>query len=499
MGAGLLLIYAAGALVRAVPYPPARIAALVIAITPGDFATAMIERLGHGAIATLAVVTNLGTLAFGGYLGVLVAGAPTPNGRARRALAVGAALWLAAMGLAISAPEGFSTAALAVYPIAAYVCARILSTAPFSAALRPDLREGETPLDATRRSRRRFVIRLAAAAGGFVVGGATIWRLGRRGLPVDTEIVRADRTFKPPADDPSFPVVAGHSPEITANTDFYTVDINIVKPMVDHEDWTLRIHGLVDAPYNLDYRTLQADFEVVEMAHTLTCISNEVGGDLVSTTVWRGVRLRDVLERAGIAEGVVDVVFRAVDGYSDSIPLAKAVEDTTLVAFGMNGDPLPREHGFPARIIVPGIYGMKNVKWITEISTVDRDYRGYWMVRGWSDVARVKTQSRIDAPAQSQRVEIPAQVAGVAWAGDRRISAVEVSFDDGASWHRAQLMRELSPVAWRLWVADVEPGSGSRRVIVRATDGAGEVQASRRTRPHPDGASGRHETAFTVS
>jgi len=213
------------------------------------------------------------------------------------------------------------------------------------------------------------------------------------------------------------------------------------------------------------------------------------------------VRLRDVLERVGLAPGVVDVVFRSAEGYSDSIPVAKALEDTTLVVFGMNGRALPIEHGFPARIIVPGIYGMKNVKWLMGIEAVDRDYQGYWMVRGWSDEARVKTQSRVDVPAGgvvSSRGEGPAKVGGVAWAGDRGIQRVEVSEDEGLTWRLAVLKRELSPVAWRLWAADLAPGGGGRQLLVRAVDGRGEIQAAKRTRPHPDGASGYHRVRLEV-
>src|SRR5205823_13901079 len=183
---------------------------------------------------------------------------------------------------------------------------------------------------------------------------------------------------------------------------------------VDHTGWQLAMGGLVDRPYRLTYETLQRSFEVVEMAHTLTCVSNEVGGGLISTAIWRGVRLKDVLERAGLRTGVEDVVFRAADNYSDSIPLAKALEDRTLVVFGMDGAALPREHGFPARIIVPGIYGMKNVKWVTSIEAVARDYQGYWQERGWSDLARVKTESRIDVPADGSVVARGTKVAGIA-------------------------------------------------------------------------------------
>src|SRR5207237_6621435 len=212
---------------------------------------------------------------------------------------------------------------------------------------------------------------------------------------------------------------------------------------------------------------------------------NEVGGNLISTAVWRGVRLKDVLARAGLKPGVAELVFKSTEGYSDSIPLAKAGEDTTLVVFGMNGVALPQEHGFPARIIVPGIYGMKNVKWLTSVTAIDHHYRGYWEIRGWDDVARVKTESRIDVPASADSVHLPAKLAGVAWAGDRGIAKVEVSDDGGTTWRPAVLKRELSPVAWRLWAADISPGTGPSRVLDRATDGTAQVQTAAPHEPQP--------------
>ncbi|MGH2720687.1 MAG: molybdopterin-dependent oxidoreductase, partial [Actinomycetota bacterium] len=332
-----------------------------------------------------------------------------------------------------------------------------------------------------------------------LVGGAAVWRLvgGSMGA-MPGRIARALRPFTRPQPDAGFPAVEGHTPELTPTADFYNVDINIVKPRVDHTSWNLSVGGAVDRPYKLTYDTLQSDFEVVELAHTLTCISNEVGGDLISTTVWRGVRLRDVLERAGVGEGTVDIVFRAAENYSDSISLAKALEERTLVVFGMDGAPLPRDHGFPARIIVPGIYGMKNVKWVESIEAVPEDYQGYWMDRGWSDEAVVKTQSRIDVPARGSTVAEGSKAAGIAWAGDRGISAVEVSDDGGETWRAARLERELSGVAWRRWVADLGAGTGAGTLVVRARDGAGQLQESRRTRTHPDGASGYHEVSFDV-
>ena len=493
----LLALYTAASLLPIITYPPARVAALFIALTPGDFATAMIERLGHGAIRGLSIAMNIGAVALGGVAGLLIAKAKSVRRKAQRAAGAGAVLLALSVVLNIASPEGWSFAATGAYALAAYFFARTIAGTPLSVALEPELKGPETPLDAIQRSRRKFIIRAATLVGGIIVGGGAMLRTATRRTGELLGIVSADRPFVSPADDSGFPKVEGHSLEITPNDSFYNVDINIVKPSVDSMDWRLKVHGLVTSPFELDYRQLQNDFEVVEMAHTLTCISNEVGGDLISTAVWRGVRLKDVLARAGLKEGTVDLVFRAAEGYSDSTPVAKGLEDTTLVVFGMNGVALPRQHGFPARIIVPGIYGMKNVKWLTEIEAVDTNYQGYWMVRGWSDIARIKTESRIDVPSHSSRVALPAMLAGVAWAGDRGILRVEVS-EDQKNWKPALLKRELSPVAWRLWAVDIEPGSGSKQVYVRAVDGDGDVQTSKITKPHPDGASGYDFVVFEL-
>jgi DMSO/TMAO reductase YedYZ molybdopterin-dependent catalytic subunit len=205
------------------------------------------------------------------------------------------------------------------------------------------------------------------------------------------------------------------------------------------------------------------------------------------------VPLARVLERAGgVGRGAVRVVFHAVGGYSDSLPVAKALEPTTVVAYGMNDRSLPRAHGFPARIIVPGIYGMKNVKWLERIEVVDYDYRGYWQRSdGWDNIAEIKTASRIDVPQELTSLEAAGVVAGLAWAGDRGIRRVEVSADDGRTWTPAVLRRELAPAAWRQWRLPWRP-SGSGRVVlrVRAVDGRGDLQLAQEQPPHPSGASG---------
>ena len=491
MGAALLVVFVAQNLFPLVSFPPARIADLLIKAMPGDVATFFIETLGKGAIRSLAVGVNVAALLAGGTLGVFIGRAPAAASKAKRALAAALAVFGASMLLGLGTPGAGSLTAAVVFAGAAALFAKIAAEVPLLAAIEPKrVEDDETPLDTVLRSRRSFIVKMGLLVAALVGGGGT-WRV-LRSRRAAIPIAPASRPFVQPPADASFPTVSGLASEITPNDDFYNVDINIVKPMVEHDGWRLKIGGLADRPYELSFDQIQKDFEVVEMAHTLTCISNEVGGHLISTAVWRGVRLKDVLERAALKPGIVDIVFRGAEGYSDSIPVSKAMEDTTLVVFGMNGVALPRDHGFPARIIVPGIYGMKNVKWLTSIEAVDVDYQGYWMVRGWSDTARVKTASRFDTPGDGDRADAGTMLAGVAWAGDRGVHRVEISQDGGDTWTPAVLKRELGPLTWRLWASELKQGKGKVRVLVRAVDGTGDMQPSRSAKPHPDGASGYH-------
>jgi DMSO/TMAO reductase YedYZ molybdopterin-dependent catalytic subunit len=196
----------------------------------------------------------------------------------------------------------------------------------------------------------------------------------------------------------------------------------------------------------------------------------------------------------------VRVVFHAVGGYSDSLLVAKALDPATVVAYGMNGRSLPRAHGFPARIVAPGIYGMKNVKWLERIEVVDYDYRGYWQRSdGWDNIAEVKTASRIDVPAELTAVSGEIVVAGLAWAGDRGIRRVEVSTDDGRTWTPAVLRRQLARAAWRQWRLPWRPsGAGRVALRVRAVDGRGDLQLAQEQPPHPSGASGYDQVDVVV-
>jgi hypothetical protein len=287
-----------------------------------------------------------------------------------------------------------------------------------------------------------------------------------------------------------FPEIDGLAMEVTPTRDFYLVSKNAFDPLVDSRGWKLEVTGMVDNPLSLTYEEVSA-LPSVEQYATLACISNEVGGDLIGNAMWKGVRLRDILNQAGLKPGVVDIVLRASDDYTDSIPLERGMADGTLLVYAMNGERLTSEHGFPLRLLVPGIYGMKNVKWITRIEAVDFDFKGYWQRRGWNDVAEYKTMSRIDAPAHAVKGE--ATIAGIAFSGDRGITKVEVSTDGGRTWQPADIKQAMSPYTWVLWHKQWSPEqAGNHLLIVRATDGRGVVQTSQLAPPAPSGSSGHH-------
>lgn len=286
----------------------------------------------------------------------------------------------------------------------------------------------------------------------------------------------------------AFPEIEGLALEVTPNEDFYVVSKNPFDPRVDAKRWRLQIGGLVENSFSLSFDEMKA-LPSIDQYATLCCISNDVGGDLIGNALWRGVRLKDLLAQAGLRPEAVDIVLRASDGYSDSIPVAKAMADGNILVYEMNGEPLSVSHGFPVRLIVPGIYGKKNVKWITEIEAVSYDYKGFWQTRGWDDRAVYKTMSRIDAPGDS--VSGNTMIAGIAFAGDRGISKVEVSVDGGNTWEQAQIKPALSEYSWVLWHKDWTPARVGRHLIkVRATDGTGAIQAAGYAPPYPNGSSG---------
>jgi DMSO/TMAO reductase YedYZ molybdopterin-dependent catalytic subunit len=289
--------------------------------------------------------------------------------------------------------------------------------------------------------------------------------------------------------------VPGISPELTPNDRFYVVSKNVLRdPVVDARGWQLEVLGLVQRPLTFTYDQIRA-MPSAEQYFTLQCISNEVGGELIGNARWRGIWLADLLREAGVKPDAVDVVLHAADDYSDSIPIGKAMAPGTMLAFEMNGETLPPSHGFPTRLLVPDIYGMKNVKWVTKVEVVGYDYTGFWQTRGWSDVATMHTTARIDAPRPQSYLR-PGRnyVGGVAVAGERGIRSVEVSVDGGESWAPANVKPALGPNAWSLWLHTWEMPSSApaARLLVRATDGTGAVQTSSQRPTLPDGATGYH-------
>ena len=296
--------------------------------------------------------------------------------------------------------------------------------------------------------------------------------------------------------------IDGLSPLYTPNDDFYRIDTALLVPQVQPDDWTLRITGEVDQVVELTLDDL-IEAATEEVAVTLACVSNPVGGGLIGNARWLGVPLAELLDRAGPTEAAEQVVGRSVDGFTAGFPIELAYDGRpALVAVGMNGEPLPVIHGFPARLVVSGVYGyVSATKWLSEIQLTRWDaVDGYWIPRGWSKLGPIKTQSRIDVPRAGSTVPAgPVAVAGVAWAQTRGISRVEVSIDDG-EWLEAELGDALlSDDTWRQWVLSWDATPGSHQIRVRATDGTGETQVAERTPVAPDGATGYHTIGVEVS
>jgi len=279
---------------------------------------------------------------------------------------------------------------------------------------------------------------------------------------------------------------------ITPNADFYRIDTALSVPQLSRTDWKLRIHGMVDREVTYTFADL-ARFEPVQKAVTLMCVSNPVGGDLISNAMWTGYRVRDLLRASGVNGDADMVLSTSVDGFTVGTPVEALTDDRdSLLAIGMNGVPLPVEHGYPARLVVPGLYGFVSAtKWVVdlELTRFDRA-QAYWTKLGWSAQAPIKTGSRIDVPRNGQRVAAgPVTLGGVAWAQHRGINAVEVRIDDGP-WRPARLGAAYSEDTWRLWTYDWQATEGPHVITVRATDGTGAVQTGEVASPMPDGATG---------
>ena len=352
--------------------------------------------------------------------------------------------------------------------------------------------------------RRRFLRAGVAAAGLAGVSGGLGRLLTSRATAADSRA----RVLVPPPDDPAAPLPAGTDlgltgvpPFITPNDSFYRVDTALFVPAIDAAGWTLRVHGMVDRELSLDYEQLLAR-PMIERDITLACVSNEIGGPYIGNARWIGAPLADLLEEAGVQPDATQIVSRSADGFTIGTPTAVATDGRdAMLAVAMNGEPLPLQHGFPVRMLVPGLYGyVSATKWLVglELTTLDA-YDAYWIERGWAKEAPIKTQSRIDTPRANTKIppgEVP--VAGVAWAQHRGIELVEVRVDEGP-WVSARLGAEDGVDTWRQWVYRWHAVPGTHTIAVRATDGDGITQTPDRAEPFPDGATGHHTIAIEVA
>ncbi len=288
----------------------------------------------------------------------------------------------------------------------------------------------------------------------------------------------------------AFRLLKGMPPEVTPNDKWYQVSKNFFDPTVDVAKWSLEVKGLVERPLRLSLPELQKAAPGVERYQTFECISNEVGGDLISTAKWKGVRVRDILALAGVRPGATTIIWRAADGYSESIPLPIAMDPDSLLAYEMNGEPIPQKHGAPVRVLLLNRYGMKQPKWLTSIEVANHDYTGYWEQQGWSKEAIVKTNSAFRVEArEGGRIAL----GGWAFAGSRGISKVEISADGGKTWFPAEVKEPLAVNCWQFWSAEwTPPAPGSYTFRVRAVDGTGKVQPAGPKPTLPDGAEGYH-------
>ena len=499
--AGFLIGFIAGVIMTALlvtlrfaldtPVLPEVVADWLTKVTPGVVFDFVLERLQVSAKPLMFAGLLAGQVVAGGGLGVLYAlYSPrlplSEEQRWARGLIIAVALWLAIMVVVTPIVEGGAFGVSLPDGPMGYMVTTFLAVAAYGISLTQlhyialTRREGRHDLGRREFIQRAAFFTLLAAAGGFAL--RTILR--------SSSSVTPSRVFRRQGELP---------PEVTPNGRFYEVSKNIINPRVDVSTWKLEVNGELGNPYSLTYDELLA-LPWQEEYVTLTCISNLIGGSLIGNALWRGVPLKLLLERSQLPASAQRLAFHAADGYVDSFPVDYAMRDNVLVAYMMNGEPLSDDHGFPARIIVPGLYGMENVKWLTRIEPVPAIFRGYWQERGWADTAVIKTMSRIDVP--SAGMTIPREevlVGGVAFAGDRGVTSVEISVDAGNTWLPAELRRALSPFTWVLWTSEWEPPSSQRYTIaVRATDGTGEVQTATVQKSLPDGATGHHRIMVTV-
>jgi DMSO/TMAO reductase YedYZ molybdopterin-dependent catalytic subunit len=464
-----------------------------------DFVVALFGTNDKLALEILVVVASLG---FGAPLGVLARWRYELG--AAGFVAFGALGFLATLGDPVSNPGIAIVSAVIAVMVGLWLLNWLLGTSTgglAAAGVSGAPRSGSMP----DWSRRSFLVRAGGVGAGAVVAGFVGRGLleRQRVAPVDAGagVPPASDTVPPlPADADLAPSVAGLTPIVMPNDRFYRIDTALLTPVVDTAGWTLRIHGLVDRETTLTWDEL-IEMPMFEQYVTIACVSNEVGGDLVGNAKWTGVRLRDVLDLAGVQATASQLVGRSVDGWTAGMPTAWIMDPARepMIALKMNDEPLPPAHGYPARLIVPGLYGyVSATKWLKELElTTLESFDGYWVPLGWAKEAPILTQARIDTPRSGPVPVGTVPVAGIAWAPDRGIDRVEVGVD--GMWHEARLSAPISDATWVQWVYDWPATAGEHILQVRATDGSGDTQTELQSPPAPDGARGWHTIRVDVA
>jgi DMSO/TMAO reductase YedYZ molybdopterin-dependent catalytic subunit len=481
---------------------------LVIANQPPGGKEIFVELFGEADKLVLNVMIVAASILIAGLLGV--------GGRRRWAIPVAGFAIAGVVGLVAALSQPLSEPSLSVLTIGAAIACALGALRLMLKTTSPAWARGTGTVAGARGAaaaaempdwdRRRFL----QVGGGVAVSSLVVGLVGRSllegrpgGAPEGVELPSAAGPL------PEVPAsasldVQGITPIVVPNDEFYRIDTALVSPRVNVDDWKLVLRGMVDREVELSYDDL-SQMPLFEQYVTIACVSNEVGGRLVGNALWTGVDLREVLDMAGVQPAADQIVGRSVDGFTAGFPTAWAMdpERRPMIALGMNGAPLPVDHGYPARLIIPGLYGyVSATKWLGEIELTTWDaFDGYWIPRGWAKEAPILTQSRIDVPRSGTTVASGATVAiaGVAWAPDRGVRAVEVSIDDD-DWQPAELSEPLNDATWVQWKLPwVATGTGSHRIRVRATDGSGEVQTDQQTPPAPDGARGHHSVGVTVT
>jgi DMSO/TMAO reductase YedYZ molybdopterin-dependent catalytic subunit len=519
------------------------IAQRIVELTPGTLVTKGIELLGTADIPTLIATVLIATVAITFLLGTLAVRHPS--------LALFGVAVLAAIAIVCALADPFVESVPTVITVAGALLAGAAVTEMLlrAAGLRATVETAEEPIPAgepgrgaspVMRSREAgsderisfgrgsflllggaaAVAGLAAAGVGRLLGGGAVENLvrpkkldlpgasdkqpsGKGNEAQGGKSVTHETLPQPPAD--ASIDVPGMPELITPASGFYLIDTELVSPRIDANAWNLSVKGAVDNPVEFSYQDLLG-MPTREADITLSCVSNTIGGGLVSNGRWTGVLLSDVLKEAGMSRDKItgaskQLVGRSVDGFTTGFKTDIALDGrNALVAFGLNGSELPIKHGYPVRLVIPGLYGyVSATKWLTEIELTNWNFDAYWIQRTWSKEGPVKTQSRIDTISDGDSLSTGENpIGGIAWAPHRGIQRVEVSTNGGQTWNTARLAKQLAEDTWRQYVYPWNASPGDYTIQVRATDGNGETQTASQAPPHPSGATGYHTISVSV-